>query len=413
MRSIALSILSIILLLSLFGNAYLYYSRSVLVATQTAAGSGSSLSAAAAEQAQLPPLAFGTVVLPPLPVALNACEEFLRLGKDNGECRAVRMAPVTVTEPQPAAPKNGKTVAMTPLHFVFTMSGNLLPALPPRLALYRDQGTDIDFQPFLKTLTAMRVPIDTSKFALIPDTVRLQTPDGTYTVTLEPFARTATVSRRQSPSAYRLDSVNVAVPPDADLIAAAQEFAYGLGIQPEVHGQPIVLRPLTVSGGLASASVDVVWPMVVHGKPVIDAVARPVGVVSVRLTLPSLSPQQLTLRQFSDNVLAQSDYTTASASSLQTAVQTGGNHAPFNFEKGTQQKVPVSDTGLAYLFVQDPDGRLPTYFVPVVTASFHLPAHCPTCGPLVWQSFVSALDSQHVSWAKPAAPITDSKKLVR
>ena len=68
----------------------------------------------------------------------------------------------------------------------------------------------------------MRVPIDTSKFALIPDTVRLQTPDGTYTVTLEPFARTATVSRRQSPSAYRLDSVNVAVPPDADLIAAAQ-----------------------------------------------------------------------------------------------------------------------------------------------------------------------------------------------
>ena len=31
MRSIALSILSIILLLSLFGNAYLYYGRSVLV----------------------------------------------------------------------------------------------------------------------------------------------------------------------------------------------------------------------------------------------------------------------------------------------------------------------------------------------------------------------------------------------
>ena len=96
-------------------------------------------------------------------------------------------------------------------------------------------------------------------------------------------------------------------------------------------------------------------------------------------------------------MLAQSDYTTASASSLQTAVQTGGNHAPFNFEKGTQQKVPVSDTGLAYLFVQDPDGRLPTYFVPVVTASFPSACIARHAVRLSGNHLFSALDSQHVS----------------
>lgn len=412
MRSLIFSLLSLVLLLSLFGNAYLYYSHRLSAPQETMQTMSSVSASGGTAQVRLPPLAFGNVVLPALPAQINACDELQRGGKDNGECRALRAANVPAKGPQPAVPATAKTVALTPLHFTFTMSGDTLPHLPQVLTLYRDQGAKIDFQPFLKTLDAMHVPLDTATFTLIPDSVRLQSPDGVYTVLLEPFKRTTTVLRRYRQSGYTLDATKLTLPPDETLIAAASEFALSLGIQPDIYGTPTVLHPLTVSGSLVRSSVDVLWPMTLDSKPVIDAQAQPVGILAITLSLPSLTPQELVLRQFDADILAQSDYTAASVDALQSGIQLGGLRPPFSFEKGTKQKVPVADAALAYLFLQDADGRVPTYFVPVILTTLNLPATCSTCSTLAWRSFVPALDRAHFSWAKTAAPI-ESKNLVR
>lgn len=396
MRSLSVSLICIVLLLSVLLNGFFVYSRSQAGSPVIApsAAMSSSLATMTVASAQ----AFGIVQLSAIPKHDNPCTDIAKGGKNTDACVALKTANQASAK-LPASLGKDKAVTMTPLIFTYTISGALLPALPITLALYRDPGIALDLHTVFTLFDKLHVPLNTDKKPLIPDAIRFQTTDGQFFVLFSPASRTLQVDRIGKATSYTMQIPANSYPSDQALITIAKDFMAGFGIDSDLYGAPQVDHTMKKTGSgskLSSQPVSVYWPLFIDSSEVIDANAKDVPVLSVTIEPATKLPIGFSMRLLSELDFVKSSYPTATGAALQAAAQAGGLNPVPAFTVGTKQALSYKDSRLVYLLSEDPSHSLATYLVPVLLLDVGLPASCPTCSAQTWRTFVPVLDSKNV-----------------
>ncbi len=291
----------------------------------------------------------------------------------------------------------------------YALPKDMLPALPPTMTLYRDQGVTADASPFNAILAGMNVPLDPS-LRLLPRDITFSTRDNVYTILVNVRDRTLEVSRTEQ-SPQDVSDVPVSPPlPDDRLIAIAKQMAGELGIDTAALGEPSVVKIYrTVEAGsagkvLAPGIEEVRWPLKFGSYPVVDEVGRPVSAMAVFVGHRSQQALALNMHVLSPALLSSSEYKTAEPT-VMTGLALAGGLAPIDGdEKGKAVTITYQSATLAYMLPTYQSDR-PTYVVPVIRLASDIIRTCKVqpCTPWTWTTIVPAVDPEAFAWAPRAS----------
>ncbi len=302
---------------------------------------------------------------------------------------------------RPFAPASKFHQLASPAAYTYVTPNDLLPAIPPQMNLYRDQGIVLETAVFDRLLRSVGIQAG-DQLHLVPTTVDFETPDGVGTVSVD-------VARRQLTVIANAHTPPALTPPaDAELTEMARAFARDYGMRPDTYDTPSLVRGTgTGATKLPAGFVEVRWPMKADVYPVFDQYGKPVIGMSAVLNAKTGVATQLMVRLVSPAMLAASPYPTSPVASLLASVGAGGLTPIRSTPGNAAVNVQYKDAKLAYVLWES-DGTLPAYMIPSVVVEADVPLKCPAaCEPWHWVSYVPLLDPAHFSWAV-TAPVTAS-----
>ncbi len=338
-----------------------------------------------------------------LAVLLVASNAFLLLIRPAPSREDGRLAPREQSQPHPpqafgaivrpqAAASKFHQLAV-PGTYAYTLADGLLPTLPSAMTLYRDQGLLLD-DDILSRLFAGAGSMPRT-MQMLPLSMEFETPDGTRTVSLN-------IARREA--VIRLPQTSMETDPKGDLrpddqvISAAAGFALAAGIDAASYDAPSVVRG---SGSATTSKIpagyaEVRWPLKLGPYPVLDQYGKPAFGMIALVNARSGRAVQLTVRLFSPESLAASEYPSAPAVSISSSLLAGGL-TPIRSSAGKKFEIPISSASLAYVLWES-DATHPSYLIPAVVASADVALNCKGCQPWHWVTYVPALDPATFSW---------------
>ncbi len=342
---ILVPVASFVLLLSLAGNAFLIVTRQTNSSPSDLSPNGKSLSSS---RAALASLAFGDI-----------------------------------SRPIPVRPQltNASGAALNPVNR-YVLPPSIVPAIPAELAVYRDQGTELDTSSLSALFHSLRAPVDPLKMQLLPETETFKSADGLLKVSLSLPTRTLTITRvlqaeRTTPP-ERAD--------DAEVLALAKTFAATLNIDLTGYGAPQISE--TKATGDQPKKTFVTWPMTIGAVPVIGADGQGIAALSMQIGRVSHRAVSATMSLLSPEVLAASNYPTLSSQMLEVRFLSGGL---LPFPRGQNApSVTYSTAQIVYLLLPQ-DDRSPTYLVPAIRASFQSDGKS-------FSTLLPLLDRTHFDW---------------
>lgn len=281
--------------------------------------------------------------------------------------------------------------------YTYSVTKDAMPALPPTMDLYRDQGMVLDNDVFQRLLESAGVQ-GADRLQMLPSTVGFETPDGARTLSLD-------IMKREFVVRMTSDS-DQAIPRQADqqVMDVADAFAAEQGMTMSSYGTPVLVRGSgsVAASRLPSGFAEVRWPLKVAAWPVLDQYGKPVTGMSVVVNLKTGKATRLTVRLLSPSVLAASSYPVASPDMLLAAVNAGGL-TPIRVTPGKPAvSVPLRDLTVAYVLWEG-DERQPAYLIPSVMFSADVALACKDCAPWRWTSYTPVLDPAQFSWAVQAS----------
>lgn len=342
---ILVPVAAFVLLLSLAGNAFLIVTRQSNPSPDDLSPYGSTLSSS---RAALASLAFGSI------------------------SRPIPVRPQLTNASGAALPQVNR----------YVLPPSILPVIPAELAVYRDQGTEVDTDALRMLFRSLRAPVDPVKMQLLLETETFKSADGLLKVGLSLPTRTLTITR--------ILQAERTTPPekadDAEVLALAKTFAATLNIDLTGFGSPRITETQATTD--QPKKTFVTWPMTIGETPVVGADGQGIAALSMQIGRVSHRAVSATMSLLSPDVLAASNYPTLSAQMLEVRLQSGGL---LPLPRGQNaQDVTYGTAEIVYLLLPQ-DDRSPTYLVPAIRASFE-------SGGKSYRTMLPLLDRTHFDW---------------
>lgn len=277
----------------------------------------------------------------------------------------------------------------------YTLTGSILPSLPPSFFLYRDQGIAADWPLVTSVLEALQVPKNTLPPHSFLKSMTLRSLDRSLDVLLDLENRVLMLTRRlpqptSPPPSKKAD--------DAEAIALARAFLATIGI--DDTGTPVVVdEPASTT---SPGRTFVVWYASLEGAPLLDDRLQPFARVTVQVGRVSHRVVAVLLSLLDPAQLTRSEYPTASVDVLTSGLRTGG---VMPLPPSLSPKAPSAtyeSAELAYVITPATE-QFPLYIVPIVRSTYRVPKACASCAMYTGQTYVPALSPASYSWLPGAA----------
>ncbi len=277
--------------------------------------------------------------------------------------------------------KASGTQALLPVSS-YVIPKDLVTAPSGAMLLFRDQGIPLDESEVQRIFDRLGVTLHWQGLQLLPTLERWRTADRAFDIALDIERRALTITRvgAFSPAADG--------PADDDAtVAIARAFADSLGIVVPA-GQPRIFERAAEAGG--PLKTYVVWPMIFHNVPLLDAEAQPVPALQIQVGRLSRKALSMTVTLLDPEHMSKSAYPRASKDVLSASLADGGL-LPFSKDlKGKKTTVTYTSLTSAYVLLLG-DREYPTYIVPAFLAEF-------TQGQVSGRTFVPALSAEQFLW---------------
>lgn len=275
----------------------------------------------------------------------------------------------------------------------YNFSAELLPPIPPKFTLYRDQGVSVDRDLLQSVFTRLGVEEVLSGQQFFVSFMRLRSADRVFDIALDLERRTLSVRRKPDASI---------VPPlaraeNAEVMATARQFLSALGIDTQDFGSPRIIERVDPLDSVSKTYV--VWDATFAGFPLLDEFLSPVPKATVQVGRVSHRAVAAVVSLMKPEALARSEYPSAPGEALVRGFLSGGLLPAMNVTQGKSRTVSLANPSIAYLLYPSTIDH-PLYVLPILTASWASDEK----NSATYSTFIPLLDDASFSWT----PVTSS-----